>query len=197
MEKEKLTLQNDKQAQAFYLSLFPELSQECLVCAYEEGSRHIETQFARFTYIRNRCFTFLGWALGAATSLMAAIVVQAPGGWTTTLVMSVYGLIFALSVCGNLIFGGLFNKRFFNPGGSPSEILGPKRLEYLKQFPTEEHYNQLLRGLAFDLEHNSNRNEQHILPVVMTYRRTIYMMIAGILVGAALIAVLTCLPIFR
>lgn len=197
MKKEKLTPQNDKQAQDFVRSLFPELSQECLVRAYEEGSRHIETQFVRCTYIRNRCFTFLGWAIGAATSLMTAIVVQAPGGWTTTLVMTVYGLIFALAVCCNLIFGGLFNNRFFTPGGSPSEILGPKRIERLKQLPTEEHYNRLLRGLAFDLEHNSNRNEQHILLVVMTYRRTIYMMFAGILVGAALIAVLTCLPIFR
>lgn len=197
MKKEKLTPQNDKQAQDFVRSLFPELSQECLVRAYEEGSRNIESQFERYTYIRNRCFTFLGWALGAATSLMAAIVVQAPGGWTTTLVMTVYGLVFALVVCANLIFGGLFNKRFFTPGGSPSEILGPKRLERLKVYPVEEQYNQLLRGLAFDLEHNSNRNEQHILPVVKTYRRTIWLILAGILVGAALITFLATAPIFR
>lgn len=197
MKKEKLTPQNDKQAQEFVLSLFPELSQECLVRAYEEGSRNIESQFERYTYIRNRCFTFLGWALGAATSLMAAIVVQAPGGWTTTLVMTVYGLILALAVCCNLIFGGLFNNRFFNPGGSPSEILGLKRIEYLKQFPTEEHYNRLLRDLLFDFQHISNRNEQHILPIVMTYRRTIWLILAGVLVGAVLITCLSMVPIFH
>ena len=98
---------------------------------------------------------------------------------------------------GHIIFGGLFNNRFFNPGGSPSEILGLKRIEYLKQFPTEEHYNRLLRDLLFDFQHISNRNEQHILPIVMTYRRTIWLILAGVLVGAVLITCLSVVPIFH
>ena len=168
------------------------VDEQVLDIAMDNAMRTLEFQMEAYHQIVSTSGTLLGWLVGAFISLSAAVVALFSGGWTTALIMAVYGLACVIVPICIISLGIHFKQTVRPPGVQPRDGLHRGICSGIRQCSSSQLQSRYYKAsLLIGFQRDIDYNEEHNLKRIRCYRCAAGLLGIELAAGLALFAMLT------
>lgn len=167
-----------------------ELPVEVLRIAFQEAKDYVKAQEDQYLHVVKVSSTLLGWIVAAIMSLVGAFAALAPGGWSVSMSMVMYGIV-ALSLPASVLVLGIHvGQHSYLPGNKPSVFLSAETWDSLTELEGKSRKEKwFLMGSLWQLEREAFLNDKWNMRRVRAYRLALSLLASGVM-GALLLAIL-------